>query len=139
MARSWMTNRGSPFSSALGRRVSKSTTGSGAIAHRNAIADVSIGSFTGCLLPLGTVAVLCHTYGTPSRFSISAAMAPLGSRGHQVTQGSLGGQLGRTPGRSRPRSYNQADSRKRSEARTVPSNHRLRHQRLLPGWSLETG
>src|SRR5215204_5803407 len=33
------------FSSALGRRVSKSTTGSGGIAHRNAIAEVSIGSF----------------------------------------------------------------------------------------------
>jgi len=36
--------QGSPFSSALGRRVSKSTTGSGARAHRNAIAEVSIGN-----------------------------------------------------------------------------------------------
>src|SRR5215218_9583010 len=53
MARSWMTYRGSPFSSALGRRVSKSTSGSGARAHRNAMADVSIGSFTADLLEVG--------------------------------------------------------------------------------------
>lgn len=69
---------------------------------------------------------------------MSAAMAPLGSSGNQVTQGSLRGQLGRAPGRSRLRSYNQADPPRRSEARTVPPNHRLRHQRLLRGWSLET-
>src|SRR5215216_5636026 len=50
MASSWMTYRGSPFSSARGRLVSKSTTGSGGIAHRNAMAEVSTGSFIGGLL-----------------------------------------------------------------------------------------
>jgi hypothetical protein len=42
---SWMTYSGSPFSSALGRLVSKSRTGCGSRAHRNAIAEVSTGSF----------------------------------------------------------------------------------------------
>src|SRR5688572_25834067 len=50
MARSWMTYRGSPFSSARCCLVWKSTTGSGARAHRNAMAEVSTGSFMDCLL-----------------------------------------------------------------------------------------
>ena len=50
-AMSWMTYSGSPFSSALGRLVSKSRTGCGSRAHRNAIADVSTGSFNLFLLP----------------------------------------------------------------------------------------
>src|SRR5512132_3214615 len=50
IARSWMTYSGSPFSSARGRLVSKSTTGSGGRAHRNAMAEVSIGSFMAVLL-----------------------------------------------------------------------------------------
>src|SRR5215218_4720234 len=53
MAKSWMTYRGSPFSSARGCLVWKSITGSGARAHRNAMAEVSIGSFTADLLRLG--------------------------------------------------------------------------------------
>jgi hypothetical protein len=44
-AMSWMTYSGSPFSSARGRLVSKSRTGCGSRAHRNAMADVSTGSF----------------------------------------------------------------------------------------------
>jgi hypothetical protein len=53
IARSWMTYRGSPFSSARGRLVSKSMTGSGARAHRKAMAEVSIGSFMDYLLGSG--------------------------------------------------------------------------------------
>jgi hypothetical protein len=44
MTRSWITYRGSPFSSARGRLVSKSKTGSGASAQRNEMAEVSIGN-----------------------------------------------------------------------------------------------
>src|SRR5512132_3366861 len=44
------TSSGSPFSSALGRRVSKSRTGCGSRAHRNAIAEASTGSFMLTLL-----------------------------------------------------------------------------------------
>src|SRR5215216_1652054 len=50
-AMSWMTYSGSPFSSARGRLVSKSRSGCGSRAHRNAIADVSTGSFMLSLLP----------------------------------------------------------------------------------------
>src|SRR4029453_12668569 len=49
-AMSCTTYSGSPFSSARGRLVSKSTTGSASTAHRNAIADVSTGSFMLSLL-----------------------------------------------------------------------------------------
>src|SRR5919108_5065637 len=49
-ATSCTTYSGSPLSSARGRLVSKSTTGSGGIAHRNAIAEVSTGSFMLSLL-----------------------------------------------------------------------------------------
>src|SRR5215207_4372923 len=50
MAISCTRYRGSPFSSARGRLVSKSTTGSASTAHRNAIAEVSTGSFMLSLL-----------------------------------------------------------------------------------------
>ena len=51
MAMSCTRYSGSPFSSARGRLVSKSTTGSASTAHRNAIAEVSTGSFMVSLLP----------------------------------------------------------------------------------------
>jgi hypothetical protein len=54
-AMSCTTYRGSPLPSARGCRVSKSKTGWGSRAHRNAIAEVSTGSFKLSLLPLRTI------------------------------------------------------------------------------------
>src|SRR4029453_728209 len=84
MTRSWTTYRGSPFSSARGRLVSKSTTGSAGIAHRNAIAEMSTGSFMlassrlrtlssaarGCL---GALSLLDSALDSPSLFLVSSA------------------------------------------------------------------
>src|SRR5918994_7417342 len=82
---SWTTYSGSPFSSARGCLVSNARTGCGSRAHRNAMADVSTGSFT-LFLPSSPLTSARGVYdGTGHRKPPSAlASSPLAQVGYRL-------------------------------------------------------
>src|SRR5215217_4445062 len=131
MTSSWTTNSGSPFSSALGRRVSKSTTGSGAIAHRNAIADVSIGSFTGCLLSAAPRGERDRTRGAPQR--------PRPTDQPLITRSSVGPKPDDRPNEVVQCGHSGNPNGRQGTADGIPSGHQVAAQRTPPSPATATG